>query len=162
MKSGAVILFNVVQNALQKISEKISGSGSPDIRMNIKELEGMLQKDKEELQVASLRFTILPCHATFFKQQYCWLLIIVVAQASLSSTLEGLVWIFDHGSLLWHRWKPIKAELMVWSGFWYSFLIKFSDWSLSYWNWVGHFWKISSLFQPQSTFFKHYLGSCWF
>ncbi|GLT74224.1 hypothetical protein SLA2020_460320 [Shorea laevis] len=50
VKSWAVILFNEVQNALQKISEKISGSGLPDIRMNIEELEGMLQKDKEELQ----------------------------------------------------------------------------------------------------------------
>ncbi|GLT56179.1 hypothetical protein SLA2020_292430 [Shorea laevis] len=57
VKSRAEILFNEVQNILQKISEKISGSRSPyggskapDRRINIEEMELMLQKDKEEFQ----------------------------------------------------------------------------------------------------------------
>ncbi|XWS72335.1 hypothetical protein CRYUN_Cryun02cG0031200 [Craigia yunnanensis] len=53
----AEFLFSEVYNALQKISEKLLGSGSqdggikaPERRICIEELEAMLQKDREEFQ----------------------------------------------------------------------------------------------------------------
>lgn len=65
MSNRAEFLFSEVYNAVQKISEKFLGSGSQDggiraseSRICIEELEAMLQKDKEEFQVAGLKFII--------------------------------------------------------------------------------------------------------
>lgn len=62
MHNKAEILFSEVCNALNQISEKFSGyvlqeggNTVADFRHLIAELEGMMQKEKEELEVGGLR-----------------------------------------------------------------------------------------------------------
>lgn len=66
----AEVLFNEVCNALYQMSEKVSGpvlqeggTKASDLRHLVSELEGMLQKEKEEFEVGCLKFSA-PCSSS--------------------------------------------------------------------------------------------------
>lgn len=64
----AELLFTEVQNAIHRISDKIFGAGLQDgdikapepLRPRVTELEELLEKEKEDFEVAHLGFVLLP------------------------------------------------------------------------------------------------------
>lgn len=101
MANRAELLFSDVLNGLSQIGEKKSGSvqtsnglKTPELRRQVVELEGMLQKEKLEFEVGSS--VIIPKFIASFSQVLCLVVALYGDQLLLASVRYKIIHVLEY------------------------------------------------------------------